>query len=115
MNYQRNAYTYNTDTLFRLASVELTVERNGELVLASRGILAKLKYEDADRTSGQAFTNSMDVLIRGSELYEPKTGDVIRVASGDTYIVRPFANEIWRYDDPYNLVVRIHAQRRSAS
>jgi len=114
MNYQRNAYTYNTDTLFRLASVELTVERNGELVLASRGILAKLKYEDADGTAGQAFANSMDVLIKGSEPYEPKTGDVVRVSGGDAYVVRPFAHEIWKYDDPYNLVVRIHAQRRTA-
>lgn len=114
MNYQQRAYEHNRDVLFRTSSVELTVERNGELVLASRGILAKLKYEDADRTSGQAFMNSMDVLIRGSELYEPKTGDVIRVASGDAYVVRPFAHEIWKYDDPYNLVVRIHAQRRTA-
>ena len=115
MNYQQRAYEHNRDVLFRTSSVGVSIERGGALVLETRAILATLKYEDADRTSGQAFTNSMDVLIRGSELYEPKTGDVIRVASGDTYIVRPFANEIWRYDDPYNLVVRIHAQRRSAS
>lgn len=114
MNYQQRAYVHNRDVLFRTSSVGVSIERGGALVLETRAILATLKYEDADGTAGQAFANSMDVLIKGSEPYEPKTGDVVRVSGGDAYVVRPFAHEIWKYDDPYNLVVRIHAQRRTA-
>lgn len=116
MNAQENAYSYARKVLFDSCSVSIEIRRAGAVVLSTRAILAEVHYEDADPTDAQSFANFVDVLIYGSNVYTPTTGDVVTVnRTGETFVARPVASNLWRYDDPYRLVLRFHAQRRAVA
>lgn len=113
-NAQEAAYSYARKVLFDSCSVSIEIRRAGSVVLTTRAILAEVHYEDADPSDAQAFANFVDVLIYGSNVYTPTTGDVVTVTrTGETFVARPVASNLWRYDDPYKLVLRFHAQRRA--
>lgn len=112
-NYQESAYRYARQILFDACGESVKITRAGVQILSAQAILAQTKYEDADPAEGQAFANFVDVLIFGSNNYTPKTGDIVTVSdTGCTFVARPVASNLWKYDDPYNLVLRFHAQRR---
>lgn len=113
MNAQKHAYEYNRKILFESCGVRVSIKRGGVPILSTDAILATTKYEDADPTDGLAFVDFVDVLIYANADYTPQTGDVVDVISGDSYVAKPVASNLWKYDDPYNLVVRFHAQRRT--
>ena len=114
MNFQESAYTYARGVLFDACGVSIAIKRGGSTILTTRAILASTKYEDADPTDGQAFVNFVDVLLYGSNAYTPTTGDVVEVTGTcETFIVRPIMQSLWKWDDPYRLIMRFYAQRRA--
>lgn len=113
INFQESAYRYARRILFDACGESVTITRGGVELLSATAILAQTKYEDADPADGQAFANFVDVLLFGSTNYAPKAGDVVTTNdNGAKFVVRPVASNLWKYDDPYNLVLRFHAQRR---
>lgn len=115
-NAQENAYRYARQVLFDAAGVSISIKRGDVALMSTRAILAQTKNEDADATSGQAFANFVDVLVFGSTGYQPQTGDVVELpTTGESFVVRPIASNLYRYDDPYRLVLRFYAQRRAVA
>lgn len=114
MNAQESAYRYARTVLFDACGASIDIRRSGASVLKTRAILAQTKYEDSDPTTGAAYSNFVDVLIYGSNQYTPTTGDVVVVeATGETFVVKPILSNVWKWDDPYRLVLRFYAQRRA--
>lgn len=111
-NLQKGAFEHLRRELFRACAVEATIKRGAQTVATTSVVVTKTNYEDADVRDAKTFANSVDVLILGSVEYVPTVGDVVTVDAG-SFVVRPFLNEIWKWDDPYNLVKRFHAQRRA--
>lgn len=115
-NVQESAYRYARQILFDAAGVSISIKRGDASLMQTRAILAQTKDEDADATSGQAFANFVDVLVFGSTGYRPQTGDVVEIPStGEAFVVRPIASNLYRWDDPYRLVLRFYAQRRAVA
>ena len=114
MNAQESAYRYARTVLFDACGVSIDIKRSGASVLETRAILAQTKYEDSDPTTGAAYSNFTDFLIYGSNQYTPTTGDVVTVVdTGETFVVKPVYSNVWKWDDPYRLILRFYAQRRA--
>lgn len=101
------------DALFADCALDVTIKRNGTVVAQLAGVVAKMKFEDADKSAGRAFTNFVDFLFYGDSGYAPQTGDLLALDDSREYIVKPVSNDTWKWDDPYDLIKRVHAQRRT--
>ena len=113
-NAQENAFKYARGVIFDACGVSIEIKRGGLTIKSARAVLAQTKYEEVDPSAGQAFANFVDVLLYGSVGYIPKTGDIVEIVdTGETFVVRPIASTLWKWDDPYRLVMRFYAQRRA--
>ena len=108
-NLQERDFKDLRAALFGDCAVSVRITRE-ETSVQLQGVLAKMKYEDVDKSAGFVYENYVDVLFYGDSGYEPQIGDVLRFA-GINYVVRPVSKEVWRWDDPYQCVLRVHAQR----
>ena len=108
VDFFKNGVSYLRRQLLENASDEITVERNGDLVGTFRAVVAKSEFEDADREGRRVNVYVVDCLIPGETEYSPQKGDVVRY-NNQRYVVRPLGKEVWRWDDPYKEMMRVHA------
>ncbi|MBQ9372154.1 MAG: hypothetical protein IJU03_08185 [Thermoguttaceae bacterium] len=108
-NYFKNGVAFLRDQLIKNASDPIVVSRNGQTLYTGESVVAKSEFEDVDREGRRVNVYIVDFLIPGASGYEPERGDLV-VYNGGAYSVRPLGREIWRWDDPYKEMMRVHAQ-----
>lgn len=108
MSYFAKSVEWFRRRLMACASEPITIER-GDASYDFAAVVAKSESEDVDASGRRVNVYLVDFLISGAEEYRPQKGDVV-LYNGARYVVRPLGKEIWRYDDPYEALVRIHAQ-----
>lgn len=94
------------------ASVDITITRGGESLGTYPAVLARSEFDDVDPSGRRVTVQIVDFLVSGAAAYRPQKGDRIQCGSS-VYVVRPYGREVWRYDDPYQELARIHAQLES--
>lgn len=95
--------------LLETASETISITRAGLAVDTFEAVVAKSESEDVDASGRRVNVYIVDFLISGLTEYRPQKGDEITY-NGAVYVVRPLGKEIWRYDDPYEELIRIHTQ-----
>ncbi len=122
MNLQAQAIQTLRDQLFFCNGLDATVTRAGNVALVTKVVVVKRKTQDADLSSGATYVDTVDILFDGRDDYSPVVGDLVEIfdhvnESGEiastSYIVKQIQKELWRWDDPYKIVRRVHVQRRS--
>ena len=98
-----------------LQEVLTAAYRGAETLLDSIPVvLARSEFEDIGENGRRYTVYLTDVLISGSLNYRPAKGDRITI-NGAVYIVRPMGKELYRFDDPYKTLVRVHTQLETGS
>ena len=121
MNLQAQAIQTLRDQLFFCNGVAAKVTRAGNVALETKVVPVKRKTQDADLSSGATYVDTVDILFDGRDDYSPVVGDSVELfdheSDGETastvYVVKQIQKELWRWDDPYKIVRRVHVQRRS--
>ena len=108
-NMLKGGFRFLKKTLLENAQDKIKILRNNEVVFEGPAIAAKSRFYDVDYSEKRIVTLSSDFIIDGDAGYIPKSGDVV-VYDGAVYVVRPAANELYTYDDPYKTTLRIHTQ-----
>lgn len=75
-------------------------------------VLGKTKVEDFDGVQKRVDVYVFDFIIAGEHGYIPRVGDRF-IYNGGRYVVRPINNECWRWDNPYEVLMRIHTQKEA--
>lgn len=107
-DFFKNGVAYLRRQLLENASDSVTVERNGTEIGTFQAVVAKSEFEDADREGRRVNVYVVDFLIPGESNYRAQKGDVI-IYDSQQYVVRPLGKEVWRWDDPYKELMRVHA------
>lgn len=111
----QNGIEYLRSKLLANAGTTATVSRGTETLLDSIPVvLARSEFEDIGENGRRYTVYLTDVLISGSLNYRPVKGDRITI-NGAVYIVRPMGKELYRFDDPYKTLVRVHTQLETGS
>lgn len=111
----QNGIEYLRSKLLANAGTTATVSRGAETLLDSiHVVLARSEFEDVGENGRRYTVYLTDVLISGSLNYRPAKGDKITI-NGAVYIVRPMGKELYRFDDPYKTLVRVHTQLETGS
>lgn len=109
MSYFSDGIAWLRRKLTNYASETITISRAGILIGEFGAVVAKSESEDVDATGRRVNVYIVDFLISGLTEYRPQKGDEITY-NGALYAVRPLGKEIWRFDDPYEELIRIHTQ-----
>lgn len=106
---------YLEEKLLENAATTASITRGAETLFENIPVvLARSEFDDIGE-NGRRFTVYLtDVLVSGSLNYRPAKGDKITIDSA-AYIVRPMGKELYRYDDPYKTLVRVHTQQETGS
>ena len=116
-NMLQTAFGYLRDALKTNASSTISITRSSTEILATTAVVASSAFDDVDATGRRVNVYAVAFLIAGSDGYTPKAGDVISLYDDDsvdsTYVVKPIAQELWRNDDPYGTIIRVHTQKLS--
>lgn len=107
-DYFKNGVEFLSAQLLTNASEPITISRNGETLYEGDAVVAKSEFEDVDREGRRVNVYVVDFIIPGTD-YDPERGDLVAYNDG-AYAVRPLGKEIWRWDDPYKKMMRVHAQ-----
>ena len=111
----QNGIEYLRSKLLTNAGTTATVSRGAETLLDSIPVvLARSEFEDIGENGRRYTVYLTDVLISGALNYRPAKGDKITI-NGAVYIVRPMGKELYRFDDPYKTLVRVHTQLETGS
>ena len=113
----RRGAEFVAGTLHRVGAVVVRIERDGETLLETSGVLSRPTAEDFGAAERRAERRLVDVLLRGDCGYVPKADDRFWIASvpfsgvRESYRVAPLGDEVFRFDDPYEISMRVHAQK----
>lgn len=116
-NMMRRGAEFVAGTLHRVGAVVVRIERDGETLLETSGILSQPTAEDFGVAERRAERRLVDVLLRGDCGYVPKADDKFWISTGpfsnvrEPYRVAPLGDEVFRFDDPYEISMRVHAQK----
>ena len=113
MNKMQSGFQYLREKLTESASDEIEIFRLGESIGKYTAVFARTRIEDIDGTQKRIFLFVFDFIIRGDEGYEPQRGDRI-LLNDKWYVVRAINKEMWRWDDPYHTMIRVHTQEEIA-
>ena len=113
MNRLQSAFQYLREKLTDNASDQIEIFRNGESIGTYTAVFARTRIQDIDGTQKRIFLFVFDFVIRGDEDYRPVKGDRI-LYNEKYYVVRPINKEMWRWDDPYETMIRVHTQEEIA-
>jgi hypothetical protein len=108
-DYFKKGVEFLSKQLLDNASDPITISRGGVTLYEGDAVVAKSEFEDVDREGRRVNVYVVDFIIPGDSGYEPDRGDLVTYNDG-AYSVRPLGKEIWRWDDPYKEMMRIHAQ-----
>ena len=107
---QKRGFEFLRQQLQRAAGERVVVERDGVRLFETTAVIAKTSFEDIDG-EGRRLTSYIDDFVFDGRLgYRPKAGDIY-VALGDRFKARILGDELWRWEDPYNTQLRVHAMK----
>jgi hypothetical protein len=95
--------------------------RRGQNVLQTRAIIGRTEFQVDDGHGGVRIEHSdRDFLILREDLYlegqwtEPQPGDQIEEFTEQDHLIyevmAPTGQPVWRYDDPFREVIRVHTK-----
>lgn len=115
-NMMQKGFAHLRDALQENASSKIAILRGNEIVLNANAVVASSAFDDVDATGRRVNVYAVDFLISGILGYVPKAGDIVNLYNEldtveSTYVVKPVAQELWRNDDPYGTIIRVHTQQ----
>ena len=108
----QNGFKFLRKRLYENATTPIFITRDGKDLGYFDAILARTRFEDVDGTNKRVIMFIFDFIVRGDSGYSPQNGDRI-VYDGRVFVVRPFNKEVWRYDDPYETMIRVHSREEA--
>lgn len=116
VNMMQKGFAHLRDALQSNASSKIAIKRGNETILTASAVVAASAFDDVDATGRRVNVYAVDFLIPGILGYVPKAGDIVSLyndmdAVDATYVVKPIAQELWRNDDPYGTIIRVHTQQ----
>lgn len=112
MNFLQSGFAFLRDKLTDTASVKIEIFRHGESLGEFDAVLARTKVNDVEADQRDIYQFVFDFIVRGDAGYLPEKGDRIYLNS-KKYVVRAINKEFWKFDDPYETMIRIHTQEES--
>lgn len=111
MSMFQDGLNWLCDKLLETASVTISVYRNGETILETTQAVPERSWFNNTYQGGKRVENfTVDFVFPSSIGYIPKKGDRI-IYNGETYVVKPVDQEVFRYDDVYKTFIRVYVQK----
>lgn len=85
----------------------------GTLINEFDAVLAKSEVHNKGDAGQEIYQYLFDVLVPHDAGYYPKRQDTL-VIDGDRYVIVPTGTELYRWDDPYHTMLRIHIQKEGS-
>lgn len=108
-NYVQDSYAYLREKLIEVAGTKIEIYRNGESLGEFDAVFARTRIYDVEGSQRDIYQFVFDFIVRGDVGYQPEKGDRIYY-NKKRYVVRAINKEFWRFDDPYETMIRIHTQ-----
>lgn len=112
MSLFSDGVSFLKDCLVENAGSQILIWRAGVLYRSCTGVLARAEVSNVG-ASGERFQSFYsDVLIPCDIHYVPERKDRFEI-DGVAYVIRPVGKELYSYDDPYRVMMRVHIQKEA--
>lgn len=108
----QNGFNFLRKRLYENAASQILITRDDKVLGYYDAIFARTKFEDVDGANKRVIMFVFDFIVRGDSGYSPQNGDRV-VYDNRVFVVRPINKELWRFDDPYETMIRVHTREEA--
>lgn len=114
MSLLSDGFEFLKDQLLDTAATPVTINYASGSSETIDCIVARSSVYNQGNAGQRMETFVFDVLVPGSSGYTPARTDRF-VFGGNVYVIVPLGEELYRWDDPYHTIMRVHVQQEGVA